>query len=809
MARQRHRPRPDPPTASTPSRQPPPPVAFQPASPSPPFPRPCAGVLRLAMRLFACFNRSNTIDSPPRHSSDLSSERNAHTSKPHDNFVPTSIPELHPEYAHAEPYRFTARTQSARLLVEKQREAQALSMSPRRPTPVEEQAVVVRGPTYSAKKIAAVHSISPVTPAAAKPPRPVSLKVESPTTADENYVDSDDTSGHYDENADVNRSRPSPRSASRKPSTSSTAMSPPRPKSKSRSKSKKGRKSSVAESKSNSFRIRSKSTKSFKHSKRRTPTHRRNNSDPSGSVSDIAASESISRLPGSTTNSTLPSPPGSEFESQHDTSFIADHIKPHLDNTPAELLEPIRVPRMSAAFQSKRSGSPVISTDSWGPQDSSSQRRYEDVEGDSSSGLISGPPVGKQAVVHKANYPSRAPELPSYAPPSPLHTSSPSVSNRVRSKRKSKPYVLTNPDSDQVLPFEESVPPPELPIDQFPLSKSRRSMMSNDPAPTREIPRIVQAAARDRIRSDESFPPPALQRAQAGNQPQSIMRRASSGKRKTVSFHAAAPTIIEPSPRAPSYSVPRDAVLSREEVRPEVPARLAPALRKTRDSIRFASSSLPRTFDSRDDLSLKYEEDLNAQDSMIRSHSARTFTAKESAASQGFARPEAVQTGAPRTSYTTKRTSNSATLVEDSSAPNDRSMSDFSAGSDESFIARASRRMSTRVVKDREELREASKRQSRAVAAAMASQIRGVPKSAMLAFSENDVVLADSFEEDDDSSSRISLRRKSRQVKSVQLPSIESGVVPKPPPPPPFAPARSRVKSVRVPPPPPVSPLPY
>ncbi|KAI0558355.1 hypothetical protein FGB62_216g048 [Gracilaria domingensis] len=658
-------------------------------------------------------------------------------------------------------------------------------MSPHHRAPVEEPAIVIRGPTYNSTKNAVPHPTSPVTPrASAHAARPVSLKVESPTTVDENYVDSDESALH-DENADINRSKQSPRSPRRKPSSSSTALSPPKSKSKlkSKSKSKKSRKSSVAESKSNSFRIRSKSSKSFKHSKRRTPAHSRSISDPAGSVSDIAASESISRLPPSTTNSSIPSPPGSEFESVHDTSFIADHVRPHLDNTPAELLEPIRVPRMSAAFQQKPSGSPNISTDSWGPQDSSSQRRYEDVEGDSSSGIISVPPVGKQTVVHKANYPSRAPELPSYAPPSPLHTSSPSVSNRVRSKRKSKPYLLLNSDSDQSPSVEERVPPADLPIDSFPLSKSRRSVMSTDPAPTREIPRIVQAAARDRIRSDESFPPPLPSRAQISNQPQSIMRRASSGKRKTVSFHTAAPTIIEPTQRAPSYSVPRDAVLSREEVRPEVPVGLAPALRKTRDSIKFASSSLPRTFDSRDDLSLRPEEDSYTHNSMVRSISA-PYAGKDSASHPDFKRPEAIQTGASRTTPTKMRTSASAAVVEDSSTPNDRNMSDFSAGSDESFIARASQRMSTRVVKDREELLEASKRQSRAVAAAMASQIRGVPKSAMLAFSENDVVLADSFEEDDGSSSRISLRRKSRQVKSVQLPSIKAGVIPKPPPPP-------------------------
>ncbi|CAN8063118.1 unnamed protein product [Agarophyton chilense] len=760
------------------------------------------------MRLFACFTRSNAVDTPPRPHSRPPSERKTRDPIPPDTFVPTSIPELHPEYAHAEPYRFAARTQSARLLVEKQREAQALSISPRRRLPVEEQTVVVRGPAYNAQTVALAHPTPPLTTYnASKPSRPVSLKVETPTTADENYIDSDDTTGR-DENADVNRSTASPRSPHRKSAASNTSLSPSKSKRNIKSTSRKARKSSVIQSKPNSFRIRSKSSKSFKHSKRRTPTHTRNNSDPSGSVSDVVVSQSVSHVPTSVTNSSLPSPPDSEFEAAHDSSFIEAHIRPHLDNTPPELLEPIPVPRMSAAFHAKHLGSPAVSTDSWGPQDSSSQRRYEDVEGDSSSGLVSVPPIGKQKVVHMANYPSKAPELPSYAPPSPLHTSSPTVANRVRSKRKSKPYVSENPDSHRAPPVDERVPAADLPIDPFPLSKSRRSIMSNDPAPTREIPRIVHRAARDRIRSDESFPPPGPSQPLTGAQPQSIMRRASSGKRKTVSFHTAAPTIIEPKLRAPSHSVPRDALLSREEVQPEVPARLAPALRNTRDSIKVASSSLPRLHDTYDGLSSQHDEGLASQKSMVRSVSARTLSEKEPISHPNFTRPEAIQTGASRTSQTNPGTGTSLPVVEDSSTPNDRNMSDFSAGSDESFITRASRRMSTRVVKDREELREASRRQSRAVAEAMASQIRGIPKSAMLAFSENDIVLADGFEEED-SSSRTSLRRKSRQVKSVQLPSIQPGVVPKPPPPPPFAPSPRRAKSVRVPPPPPVSPLSY
>lgn len=414
--------------------------------------------------------------------------------------------------------------------------------------------------------------------------------------------------------------------------------------------------------------------------------------------------------------------------------------------------------------------------------------------------------------MHKANYPSRAPEFPLYAPPSPLHGSSPSESNTLRAKRKSKPFLLSDdvahkpPPLNPPVTIDERILPPDLPLDSLPtLSPSKRSMPSTDPAPTREYERpslAKQAAARDRIRSDESFPPAVQSVSQSKIQPQSIMRRSTSNKRKTVSFHTAAPTIIEPNARAPSYSVPRTALLSKEHVKPEIPIKQRPALRKARDSVKIVSSSVPRSFDTRDDSPSSTEQ--NSEDD---SFAGRPSASQTPAALPDFTRPEALQTGTPRRpSMQNIATAASSSVPEHHASSENRNMSDFSAGSDESFIDRVSRRMSTRVVKDRNELREASKRQSKAVAEAMASQIRGVPKSAMLAYSENDIVLAESFEDDD--SSRVSLRRKSRQVKSVRMPEFTPGVVPKPPPPPPFAPPPPRTKSWRQPPPPPVSPLP-
>lgn len=49
-------------------------------------------------------------------------------------FVPRSVAELHPEYSHAEPYHFTAKTDSARLVLEQASGATALLRAPLAPT---------------------------------------------------------------------------------------------------------------------------------------------------------------------------------------------------------------------------------------------------------------------------------------------------------------------------------------------------------------------------------------------------------------------------------------------------------------------------------------------------------------------------------------------------------------------------------------------------------------------------------------------------------------------------------------------------
>lgn len=126
---------------------------------------------------------------------------------------------------------------------------------------------------------------------------------------------------------------------------------------------------------------------------------------------------------------------------------------------------------------------------------------------------------------------------------------------------------------------------------------------------------------------------------------------------------------------------------------------------------------------------------------------------------------------------------------------------------------------------------EVTRRRSMAVAEALAEQIRGVPRSAMLAYDEHNQSGSSSDEEyvdaqddrmdidsafahEDSSSgswarlnqmpSRGSLRPRARSSRPLKLPpQINPGEVPEPPAPPPFAPAPTRVRSVRKAPPPP------
>lgn len=665
-------------------------------------------------------------------------------------FVPTSIPELHPEYSHSEPYCFAAKTESTRVLVQKLRGAQGQPATDRADILKEQGMVVVRGPSYAAQKAAHQSKVltAPAPPAA--PVAPVTLQVEMPSTADENYVDSDDRESTDDENVDTANVHPARRSSamSRK---SGTSLS-----------SKKGKSRSRRETSSKGFRIKSRSSRKSKTKSRSEEEQvlQTRNCDMTSEEGEIDPDFDAEHSADST-------PPASGDPE----SIMAENLKKYMDNTPEELLAPIMVPRLSGVFEDgKPSMSPALSNDSWGPTDSS--QRYEDVEGDNSSGFVSMSAVGKEKIVHKASYPPRAPDLPLLMDGAESFLDAPShstISHSIRSKRKSKPFLPSAANADtSTLHFDHpekslvessdplvdrptnnelgAVPEPNVLSRQISLGVMSDDIQVVDTSADTSVepsteetdgisPATFSASRAAKIAALERIgfgAPRELPEAPAPVQ-NSIMRRASASKRKTVSFHTAAPTIIEPNLRAPSQSVPRNVVLSKEPT--ATSQRPASALRNTRDSVMVARSTKPTP------------------------------------------------------------------------PLQDREPSDMSTGSGDSFRARSSKRMSSRVsIKDKEALREATKRQSTAVAKAMSDQIRGIPKSAMLAFDENEVVLDDAF--DDDDSSRTSLKRVSRHIKS-RAPVIQPGVVPPPPPPPPFTPDVPRVRSVRLPPPPPVSPLPH
>lgn len=123
-------------------------------------------------------------------------------------------------------------------------------------------------------------------------------------------------------------------------------------------------------------------------------------------------------------------------------------------------------------------------------------------------------------------------------------------------------------------------------------------------------------------------------------------------------------------------------------------------------------------------------------------------------------------------------------------------------------------------MKSREEIEAArvasTRRQSMAVRDAMTQQIRGIPRSAMLAYEENSFTEL-KMDRGQDASTLTTPMRSSMHVSSSVLrprarssrksmrppPNVMRGMVPPPPPPPPFTPKRLRVKSVRATPPPP------
>jgi len=77
-------------------------------------------------------------------------------SGPAPGFVPRTVAEIHPEYAHSEPYHFTANTDSCRMVVSSAqvaaRRAGDLRMRAQvLPSPPKPKPIIVRGPQFSAR----------------------------------------------------------------------------------------------------------------------------------------------------------------------------------------------------------------------------------------------------------------------------------------------------------------------------------------------------------------------------------------------------------------------------------------------------------------------------------------------------------------------------------------------------------------------------------------------------------------------------------------------------------------------------------
>lgn len=470
--------------------------------------------------------------------------------------------------------------------------------------------------------------------------------------------------------------------------------------------------------------------------------------------------------------------------------------------TPPELLAPIVVPRMSHEFNENVSESPALSNDSWVGD---CAERFEDIEDDTSSAL-KWSAVGKEKIVHKADVP-RTGDNNSDA----LFADSSTVKASIRSKRKSKPFLHAQ------VGFDDSVLP-EAPDSSYSDLRLNPSPADVDIVSRTILSRQISAGAMsDDIQvvdtSDDVFrtPSPARkhvsgQRNQheglmhlpkatvGGKTPPGIMRRPSNNnKRKTVSFHDESPVIIEPNLRAPSRSLPREAMLSKSSSEAgEFKDALSAPQEMFSSLFGMDSFSIPAT-QTKSKTSVMY--------SLSEAPRAKNSEPSDIVDGANGSPHSAGATAQPKPAF--------ASVPKTLDVPRSRMYRELSdsSGTEDSFRLRSSRRISRVSSKDKIAIREASKRQSKAVAQALSDQIRGVPKSAMLAFEENDVIISDDgvdFEEED---SDLSFRRRSRQSKVIRAPVIVPGQVPPPPPPPPFVPEAPRVRSVRRPPPPPGSPV--
>lgn len=769
-------------------------------------------------------------------------------------FVPTSIPELHPEYAHSEPYCFVPRTESARVVVDRVRGARGQPSLDRANILKEQGLVVVRGPSACAPSasnptpsVASAATSGPIADAIPScPPSPpseplssstlakspplasVPLQVEVPSTADNTFVDSDDEPG--DENANVSNI---PSSVKNTPTRSSKGTP-------TRSKRSTG---------NMSFRLKGKNRKTSRNTKgsQRSLTSpilmQPNTTEEHALESDDcvrAGDDTDQRFTKRSGHGRSPSDVPLEPRASKTNTSFEEALQRAMDHTPQELLAPIVVPRTSVVFGEglvvNTKGTPTtLPVTSSRSKDSTDSERFVDAEETlpiepKMASPLSTPPQPKPA--------SRLEDISKDGP------SSPSTLHSVRSRRKSKPFP-----PHQGTPSEEpstDVKLSPIPAPQ-PLSREPSLGMLSDEAGDGDTNakgeecdkddslfpvRSPTSGAASRQRSEIPIDMSSYSRIQPARS--ALARRAAvAGKRKTVSFHDAAPIIIEPDLRAPSLSVPRSIALAKESP-VESQQSIGTALWRARDSVTWRRPSIPLVdvVDEDDDddegnnifCDAKGDVDVseNRNDAMF-GHGDFSSAGMNVSHHKVVKEGNTIKTSSSQVKVTTGGDDNLIRVGQNSSLDNSlevRKRSDLSnasrsdaslTSSENSFRGRSSARLSKM---DKAGIQEATRRQSMAVAKAMSDQIRGVPRSAMLAYSENEVM----FEEDEmktiEDEDRVTVdgfrstpswhaRRSSNAFRSIRVPVFKENEVPPPPPPPPFQPTQLNTRSVRIAPPPP------
>lgn len=785
----------------------------------------------------------------------MSSDRLTFSPGSPSSFVPTSIPELHPEYAHSEPYCFVPRTESARIVVDRVRGARGQPSLDRANILKEQGLVVVRGPSACAPAVSSPDTTASATggpladgpPAcppspireplssstiAKSPPRTsVPLKVEIPSTADNTFVDSDDEP--VDENANVSNI---PSSVENTP----TRVSKGTPSS--RSKRSTG---------NMSFRLKgrnrktSRSTKGSQRSLTSPILMQPNTTQEHALESDDctrAGDDTDQRITKRNAYGRSPSDvPAEPRASQSNTNF-EEVLQRAMDHTPQELLAPIVVPRTSVVFGEGLIVSPNAtptkpSTVSPRSKESSDSQQFVDAE----------------ETPMEPNMPSPLPSPPPSKPTPRTQCitgdnegpSSPTTLHSIRSRRKSKPFPPHGKAPSEEPSTEVRLSP--IPAPQ-PLSREPSLGMLSDGAEDDDenadngeggkvdslFPvRSPTSGAASRQRSEIPIDVSSYSRIQPARS--ALARRAAVvGKRKTVSFHDAAPVIIEPDLRAPSLSVPRSVALAKDSP-VESQQSIGTALWRARDSVTWCRPSIPLVDigdDDDDEGNSIFGNDTKREvagnivrDDVVRrlddlSNAGMNLTQHKVVKDGNTVKTSTYQvkvTGGGNSDDNLIRVGQNSSLdnaqeIRKRSDLSNASKSDASLTSSEnSFRGRSSVRLSKM---DKAGIQEATRRQSLAVAKAMSEQIRGVPRSAMLAYTENEVV----FEEDEmktiEDEDRVTVDgfrstpswhgRSSRNAfKSIRVPVFKENEVPPPPPPPPFQPRQLNTRSMRAPPPPP------